>query len=103
MIIKTTNNHKQPQTMANYNYTVLLLGESGVGKTTWMNRMVSGHYGPTPDTSFNVSFMTNRGTVNFNVIESNVFDVKEAGRFDGAFLMYDGTRPNTFSWLNSFS
>jgi GTP-binding nuclear protein Ran len=78
------------------NLRVAIVGDIAVGKTSYLNRLITGEYNRfhnhNPNTMFQLPFATNRGKVTFTVIEGpNHDDV------DGLMVMFDCTNRDSFT------
>lgn len=95
-------------------FKIVLVGDSGVGKTTWLMRHKTGHFGSayTPtlwDYSVPLKFNTNYGSILLNVYDlpGNIerFDrmMQDHKSADGAIVMFDLTNKQSFDnvpqWL----
>lgn len=78
------------------NLRVAILGDMAVGKTTYLNRTITGEYNKfhnhNPNTQFKVPFDTNQGNVIFTVIEGPNDD-----NVDGFMVMFDCTNRDSFT------
>ena len=85
-------------------FTICVLGEKGVGKTTFLHRHVTGHfngvYTPThAPQMYNLHWQTNYGKVSFHVWDG------ESDKHQAVIIMFDLTTPSSYqnvkSWIES--
>jgi len=80
------------------NFDIILVGESGVGKSTLVERLRTGEYQkkhiPTPlKNKESLIFYTNKGVITFKIMETNINDSFDS--FDGVLYFADFTRKDT--------
>ena len=86
---------------------LVLLGNSGVGKTSLVLRYVQGTYAPDQTSTIGASFMTKRMFLDDWKVKLQIWDTAGQERFrsmtpmyyrgaNGAILMYDITKPDSF-------
>jgi len=82
-------------------YTFYLVGDEGVGKTSYLRRLTTGHFmqqNKNIDENFiyDASFNTNYGRKNVSFIELNNCDNFDC---DGVIFMFDKTKMNTLNYI----
>ena len=86
-------------------YKLLLIGDGGVGKTTFLNRHLTGEYNKErtihPNDFYNVSlnFDTNYGKIMFDVYETNHYI--KLDNVDAIFMMFDTTSTQSLTSINT--
>lgn len=77
-------------------FKIILLGDSGVGKTTFINRHLCGEFNNT-DVKENttLSFMTNVGKVTFEISDNN----NPNDKYDASILMFDVANKSSYDNL----
>lgn len=91
---------------AEHTFSVALIGSSGMGKTSFINRHKTGEFTkehiPTPvsDESIRLTFHTNCGAVNFDIFEYDcgVFEDHIEDHIEGVFLMIDVSDRSSFDY-----
>ncbi|KAI4464719.1 hypothetical protein MML48_3g00012075 [Holotrichia oblita] len=94
---------------------ILIIGESGVGKSSLLLRFTEDNFDPEQTLTIGVDFKTKRLSVDGNTVKLAIWDTAGQERFrtltpsyyrdaQGAILVYDVSNYNTFSkletWLN---
>jgi len=94
---------------------ILIIGESGVGKSSLLLRFIEDRFDPDQATTIGVDFKTTKLTIDGNTVKLAIWDTAGQERFrtltpsyyrdaQGAILVYDVTDKNTFNklemWLN---
>ncbi|XP_054270563.1 ras-related protein Rab-18A-like [Macrosteles quadrilineatus] len=94
---------------------LLIIGESGVGKSSLLLRFIEDRFDPDQSTTIGVDFKTTKLTIDGNTVKLAIWDTAGQERFrtltpsyyrdaQGAILVYDVTDKNTFNklemWLN---
>jgi GTP-binding nuclear protein Ran len=86
---------------------VLLVGDSGVGKSTYINRFMIGeflteHYPTlTPKNNMVINW-TSLGKVQINVVDLPANTIDADGIFDVAIILFDNTRNSTYQSVESY-
>ena len=78
-------------------YTFYLVGDGGVGKTSYLQRLTTGHYlqpNQNNDIIYDATFNTNYGRKNISFIEMNNCNHFDC---DGVIFMFDKTEMNTLN------
>lgn len=97
--------------MSTFNFDVIVVGDSNVGKTTYLNRLASGEFTNKPikttnknlyPISFNVYSPKNKHIKNiiFNCWDLDEDMIKDHGGAEGAIIMFDVTVPESYNELN---
>ena len=86
-------------------YKILLVGDIGVGKTTYIERLASGqfheNYVHTEDVKVNsLSFYTNKGQVSMEICEPGNSDFPKD--IDGCIIMFDVTNRQSYDNLDTW-
>ncbi|XP_077429345.1 ras-related protein rab7-like [Vanacampus margaritifer] len=92
---------------------VIILGDSGVGKTSLMNRFVNKKFSNQYEATIGADFLTKEVMVDDRLVTMQIWDPAGQERFqslgetfyrgaDGCVLMFDVTDPNTFKTLDSW-
>ncbi|VDN48902.1 unnamed protein product, partial [Dibothriocephalus latus] len=92
---------------------VIILGDSGVGKTSLMNQYVTQRFSNQYKATIGADFMTKETMVDDRVATLQIWDTAGQERFqslgvafyrgaDCCVLVYDVTMPNTFKTLDSW-
>lgn len=92
---------------------VVLLGDTGVGKSSLVLRFVTNNFKPYSESTIGASFMSKMITVNSKTIKFQIWDTAGQEKYHSlapmyyrgaaaAIVVYDITRPNTFSTLKSW-
>ena len=78
-------------------FKIAILGDSGVGKSTFIKRLETGHFEQTDiaPTVTTLTFTTNVGVINLDVHESP----PKCEGFDGALIMFDVTKISSYDGL----
>lgn len=94
---------------------ILIIGESGVGKSSLLLRFTEDNFDPEQTLTIGVDFKTKRLTIDGNTVKLAIWDTAGQERFrtltpsyyrdaQGAILVYDVSNASTFSkletWLN---
>jgi len=94
---------------------ILIIGESGVGKSSLLLRFIEDKFDPDQSTTIGVDFKTRKLTVDGSTVKLAIWDTAGQERFrtltpsyyrdaQGAILVYDVTDKHTFNkietWLN---
>ncbi|GLV41357.1 Rab18 [Carabus blaptoides fortunei] len=94
---------------------ILIIGESGVGKSSLLLRFTEDNFDPDQSLTIGVDFKTKRITIDGNTVKLAIWDTAGQERFrtltpsyyrdaQGAILVYDVANQNTFTkletWLN---
>uniref|UniRef100_A0A1B6FI41 small monomeric GTPase n=1 Tax=Cuerna arida TaxID=1464854 RepID=A0A1B6FI41_9HEMI len=94
---------------------ILIIGESGVGKSSLLLRFIEDTFDPDQATTIGVDFKTTKLTIDGNTVKLAIWDTAGQERFrtltpsyyrdaQGAILVYDVTDKHTFNkletWLN---
>ncbi|KAI7728391.1 hypothetical protein M8C21_026807, partial [Ambrosia artemisiifolia] len=87
-----------------YLFKVILIGDSGVGKTNLLSRFSKNQFNVNTHTTVGVEFATSNIKVDDNIINSQIWDIAAFIRGAlGALIVYDITRKVTFenveTWL----
>ena len=80
-------------------YTFYLVGDRGVGKTSYLQRLTTGHFMQQNQNieeyfTYDASFNTNYGRKNVSFVELNECDNFDC---DGVIFMFDKTKMNTLN------
>lgn len=89
-----------------YQFKVLLLGDSGVGKTSLMNRFTDGKFSTETKSTIGVEYSKKTVNVEGSLIQASIWDTAGQERFRamaktyykgavGALVVYDVTKPHT--------
>ncbi|CAL1262544.1 unnamed protein product [Larinioides sclopetarius] len=92
---------------------VIILGDSGVGKTSLMNQYVNKRFTNQYKATIGADFLTKEIVVDDRIVTMQIWDTAGQERFqslglafyrgaDCAVLVYDVTAPNTFKSLDSW-
>jgi Ras-related protein Rab-7A len=92
---------------------VIILGESGVGKTSLMNQYVNGRFSAQYKATIGADFLTKEVAINDRLITMQLWDTAGQERFqslgyafyrgaDACILVYDLTNAKTFNTLDSW-
>ncbi|CAB1321941.1 unnamed protein product [Coregonus sp. 'balchen'] len=92
---------------------VIILGDSGVGKTSLMNQYVNKKFSNQYKATIGADFLTKEVTVDDRLVTMQIWDTAGQERFqslgvafyrgaDCCVLVYDVTAPNTFKTLDSW-
>lgn len=86
-------------------YTIGLFGDSGVGKTTFIERIRTGefvktHHPTESAVKYTLKFNTTQGLISFNLIENPTVEMVD--KLDITFLMFDASSLETFNHLSKF-
>ena len=89
-------------------YNIQLLGDSGVGKTAYISRFVTGHFitqhVPTADATYTVKFSKKWYEPSDYFYTFNIFEGESKHQSDGAIIMFDVTNLLSFqSALNLYT
>ena len=100
-----------------YTFKILIIGDSGVGKTGFLHRLIEGSFSESFETTIGVDFKTKNFQVDGKKIKTQFWDTAGQERFrsitrayirgtQGTLLLYDITNRNTFNslveWLGYF-
>uniref|UniRef100_A0A7N0UCS4 Uncharacterized protein n=1 Tax=Kalanchoe fedtschenkoi TaxID=63787 RepID=A0A7N0UCS4_KALFE len=98
-----------------YLFKVVLIGDSGVGKSNLLSRFARNEFYPSSKSTIGVEFQTQKIDINGKEIKAQIWDTAGQERFKaitsayyrgavGALVVYDITRQQTFDnvgkWLN---
>lgn len=89
------------------------LGDSGVGKTSFMDRFVEGNHRHAYNATVGIDFKVRRLSINDKTVKLQIWDTAGQEKFNAittayyrqaraAIIMYDVTRPNTFANLRKW-
>ena len=89
-----------------YNFKIILIGSSGVGKTTLVNRFITDQYEENYIPTLGVNIMVKAITIGSNKIRLSIWDVGGQAKWNivretyysgskGAIVVFDLTRPST--------
>ncbi|EER06563.1 Rab7, putative, partial [Perkinsus marinus ATCC 50983] len=92
---------------------VIILGDSGVGKTSLMNQYVNKKFSPQYKATIGADFLTKEVTIDDKVVTLQIWDTAGQERFqslgmafyrgaDCCCLVYDITNPKSFESLDSW-
>lgn len=92
---------------------VVLLGDTGVGKSSLVLRFVTNNFKPYSESTIGASFMSKMITVNSKQIKFQIWDTAGQEKYHSlapmyyrgaaaAIIVYDITRPNTFNTLKNW-
>lgn len=92
---------------------VVLLGDTGVGKSSLVLRFVTNNFKPYSESTIGASFMSKMITVNSKQIKFQIWDTAGQEKYHSlapmyyrgaaaAIIVYDITRPNTFNTLKGW-
>jgi len=96
-----------------YTFKLIIAGDGGVGKTTLVNRYVSGTFREDSRITLGVQFMVKRLVVNDNPVDLQIWDFGGEDRFrfilssycmgaHGALFMYDITNPASLYHMDNW-
>jgi Ras-related protein Rab-7A len=92
---------------------VIILGDSGVGKTSLMNQYVNGKFSNSYKATIGADFLTKEVMIDDKLVTLQIWDTAGQERFqslgvafyrgaDACILVYDITNPNSFEKLNKW-
>lgn len=92
---------------------ILIIGESGVGKSSLLLRFTEGNFDPEQTLTIGVDFKTKRLTIDGNTVKLAIWDTAGQERFrtltpsyyrdaQGAILVFDVSSHSTFSKLETW-
>lgn len=105
------------QTYPNTHMKVVMIGDGGVGKTTYINRLLTGDFNKryiatVGATSNLISFNTTKGRITFDVVDTAGQEILNASQLqyfkdaDACFIMFDATSKTTMKsipdWYSKF-
>ena len=114
LVIKEVNDKTQ-KVKENYTLKILVVGESGTGKTNLIHRFVKGEFTIDTKTTVGLEFLNKTYQINQDIIKMNVWDTAGQERFkslnamyykgsQGVLIVYDITSKKSFdkieNWLS---
>jgi len=109
-----TNNNNHNLNNQNYLFKIVLVGDSGVGKSNLFSRFIQNEFCLNSRSTIGVEFLTKSIVINKKVVQAQIWDTAGQERFKaitaayyrkavGALLVYDITRRESFEnigrWL----
>ena len=96
-----------------YNFKIILIGSSSVGKTTLVNRFITDQYEENYIPTLGVNIMMKAITIGSNKIRLSIWDVGGQAKWDivretyysgakGAIVVFDLTRPSTLLMVTEY-
>jgi len=96
-----------------YKMQVIIIGDSGVGKTSFMDRFVEGNHRAAYNATVGIDFKVRRLDINDKAVKLQIWDTAGQEKFNAittayyrqaraAIIMYDVTRPNSFANLRKW-
>ena len=89
------------------NCNIALIGSAGVGKTSYINRLITGEFSqknnPTMKTETrSIEYNSNKGPITFNIFDIDGKDSKSLETADAVIIMFDVTNRTSYKYLESW-
>lgn len=101
------NNFNLPQNKFDYSFKFILVGDTGVGKTSLISRLIDGNFYPNHEYTIGVEYGSKSITINNKIIKLQIWDTAGQEEFRAitrsyyrssaaALVVFDLTRKETF-------